>query len=151
MLRFSDALLREGNTIPLHQQVIKERAAVWYGKTGKPLARGHVARINAQCEAGIPTFLYLVQRVRGNYELHKGVVEAMSRDYPKHESSFVPEYYAQEEFLRKIRLWTRLRKLSRAPEDELRKLVLLNTGMPARLSLLHSMAGLFIVRRYDSG
>jgi hypothetical protein len=150
MLRFSDAFLREGNTIPLHQSVLKERGAVWYGKTGKPLARRHVTRINAQCEAGVPTFLYLVQRVGGNYELHKGVVEAMSRDYPKLESSLVPEYYAQQEFLRGIRLWTKLRKLSRAPGEELPKLVLLNTGMPARLSLLHSMAGLFIVRRYNS-
>ena len=79
MLRFSDAFLREGNTIPLHQHVLKERAAVWYGKTGKPLARRHVMRINAECEAGVPTFLYLVQRVRGNYEVYRGVVEAMSR------------------------------------------------------------------------
>jgi|NGEPerStandDraft_6_1074524.scaffolds.fasta_scaffold04074_3 hypothetical protein len=63
-------------------------------------------------------------------------------------SSLVPEYYAQEEFLRQVRLWTKLSKLSRAPEGELQKLVLLNTGMPARLSLLHSMAGLFIIRRY---
>ena len=121
---------------------------MWYGKTGKPLARRHVMRINAQCEAGVPTFLYLVQRVRKLRSV-QGSGRAMSRDYPKLESRFVPEYYAQEEFLKGIRLWTKLKQTfagSRRRVAETR----LSEHRHARTLVLcftDSMAGLFIVKK----
>ena len=150
LMRFSDALNPNGNTIEIHQQMIAEKGAVWFGKAGKPLGYRHVARISRQCEEHVPTFLYLVQRIEGQYELHKGSVLQVVRSLPSSERQFVPDYYSDLYFLKNVRYWTKLSTLTRAPKDEMEKLVLLNTGMPARLSLMHSMAGLFLVRRFRS-
>lgn len=150
LVRFSDMLLPSGDTIESHQKVISKKGAVWFGKAGKPLARNHIERINRQCSDHIVTFLYLVQRVAGQYELYKGTVLTMSRALPEGEEEFVPPYYKNLYLLRDVRYWTKLSKLAKAPQGELEKLLLVNSGMPARLSLYQSMAGLFLVRRYTS-
>lgn len=149
LVRFSDFQLPSGTTIKLHQEVISEQGAVWFGKAGKPLASSHVEHINRQC-AKQPSYLYLVQRVAGEYSLYRGSVLSMARSLPPDERVYVPRYYKDLYLLRDIRYWTKLSKLTKAPNRELEKLVLVNTGMPARLSLLNSMAGLFLVRRFRS-
>jgi hypothetical protein len=150
LLRFSDMLVPGGGTIASHQKVLSKEGGVWFGKAGKPLAHRHIQQINSQCKDHIASFLYLVQRVAGQYELYKGTVLTMSRSLPEGEQQFVPSYYKELYLLHDVRYWTKLSKLTKAPPQELEKLVLVNSGMPARLSLMQSMAGLFLVRRYNS-
>lgn len=150
LVRFSDMLLPGGGTIAIHQQVISQKGAVWFGKAGKPLARGHIEQVNKQCCDQVPSYLYLVQKMAGRYELFKGSVLTMSRSLPEGEEEFVPPYYKDLYLLRNVRYWTKLSRLLKAQSEEMEKLVLVSSGMPARLSLTQSMAGLFLVRRYTS-
>ena len=146
-MRFSDKLNHAVETIKAHNTVISSEGAVWLAKAGKPMAHNHIATINRQCDAGIPTYLYLVQRVREEYKLYRASVLAMTRKFPGEEQSLVPPYYETSPLLHDVQLWAKLSEIKAVPNKEIDTLVLVSTATPARSSLMYSMAGLFLVRR----
>lgn len=147
LMRFSDQLTDGPGTIESHQEVIREYGSVWMAKAGKTLAAEHIATIKQQVGEGLATFLYLVRRVNSEYELHRGTIVTLSREPPKSIGSLVPAYYRTTSLRENAGFWVHLGSLERAPKGELEKLVLRNTGSPARTTLMYSMAGLFLVRR----
>jgi hypothetical protein len=145
LMRFSDKFGPAVGTIKAHQDMIVSKGTVWLAKGGRPLARKHIATINQQLKNGIPTYLYLVQRVRDKYDLYCAHVLLMAREFPIAEKFLVPPYYTGN-FLLDANLWVKLSVIEPSPTNELEKLVLQNTATPAKSSLMYSMAGLFLVR-----
>jgi hypothetical protein len=146
LLRFSDKLGAIGDTIAAHKQVIAAHGSVWFGKMGRPLSRKYIERINAQCEAKIPTHLYLVQAGRGGYQVYRGNLLKMSRELPSKERKLIPTYYTQKSLLQYMRLWSKLSALAPFDNKNLSSLQVASSGSPIVQSLHGSMAGLFIVR-----
>ena len=87
------------DTIQAHQDLIERRGAVWLGKFGKKVASEHVLRVNQQCKEGIPTYLYLVKKRGGAYQVDRATVTAMARTLPRGQGDLVPPYYEERRLL----------------------------------------------------
>lgn len=146
LLRYSDKLNAAAETIPEHQKVISKSGAVWFGKLGRPVSINHVDKINKQIADGIPSFLYLVQRVGRNYETYCGTIVQITKNCPKDERELIPAYYYYKDIVDEIALWTKLSKIELVDQAALNKLVVATSGMPVLESLSSSMAAHFIVR-----
>jgi hypothetical protein len=149
LMRFSDALGRTEDTIAAHKEIISRHGAVWIGKLGKTLAWRHIGRINEQCARGVPSFLYLVQRKKRQYEAHRGSVVAVARGFPAKEQRLVPAYYEKRGMTRYMSLWLKLSAIVPVEQAEFRNLRIASTWMPVSQTLPHSMAALFIVRQRE--
>ena len=42
LVRFSDSLLKDRNTITEHTQIIQREGAVWFGKMGSPVSQRYI-------------------------------------------------------------------------------------------------------------
>jgi len=61
LLRFSDLLLKDGDTITEHNKVIESEGAVWFGKMGSSVAQRHIDVFNEQIQEENPIYVYLVK------------------------------------------------------------------------------------------
>ncbi|HVA79524.1 MAG TPA: hypothetical protein VNF29_01210, partial [Candidatus Binataceae bacterium] len=133
-------------TIQAHQDLIERQGAVWLGKFGKKLARAHVLRVNQQCKEGIPTYLYLVKKRSGAYQVHRGTVTSMARVLPRGQAHLVPPYYEERRVLKHIGFWTKVTEIVRLDLYDLRHLEVAASGTDVSYALRHSMAGHFLIR-----
>jgi hypothetical protein len=134
------------DTIRAHQDLIERRGTVWLGKFGKKLASEHVLRVNQQCKEGIPTYLYLVQKRSGAYQVHRATVAAMARTLPRGQGHLVPPYYEQRRLLRHIGFWAKVTDIVALDSYDLRDLEVAGSGTDVSYALRHSMAGHFLIR-----
>lgn len=128
-----------------HKQVIKEHGAVWLGKMGKTLGGKHILTMDKQRAEGIPTFLYLVQRVGSKYEVFRGTTLEIKKGLPERE--LVPKYYFKEEMFKYISVWIKLSKIESVDSTILNNLMVQSSGMPIGDTLTKSMAAMFVVRK----
>jgi len=145
LMRYSDLLHSVDDTIHLHREVLDRHGAVWVGKLGKPLARSHIAQVESQVQRGIPTYLFLVQRTAGRYEVYRGTVVEMARALPAAEGHLVPEYYEALGILAQVGFWTKVCRIERLDPGCLDALRVSTSGSAVPYSLITSMAGMFIV------
>lgn len=134
------------DTVQAHQDLIQRRGAVWLGKFGKRLASEHVLRVNQQCREGTPTYLYLVKKRGGAYQVDRATVQAMARALPRGQRHLVPAYYEEHRLLRHIGFWTKVTDIVRLDSYDLRDLEVASSGTDVSYALRHSMAGHFLVR-----
>ena len=114
---------------------------------GKALARGHVQRINGQCEQGVKTYLILVQKTKRGYQVYSGRIAQMARTFPQSANGYVPRYYDEKEITKYIRLWTKLTDLKKIGTESLSEFRLASSRMTLSQTLPRSMAALFIIHR----
>ncbi len=81
-MRYADSLFGGVDVVHEHEQVVRSEGAVWIGKIGRPLARKKASLLNEQIDRGIPTFLYLVQRIGGGYAWTKATLTRVERELP---------------------------------------------------------------------
>jgi hypothetical protein len=146
LMRFSDRMGFTQNTIAAHREVIQKRGATWLGKMGKTLGLGKVARINRQCRDRVPTFIYLVQKAPGGYQVYCGKISEVRRKLPPGGRRLVPEYYEANGLEKFMRLWIKLSSLHQVSSFEIADYVISSSGMPTLSTLGRSMAALFVVR-----
>jgi hypothetical protein len=61
LLRFSDSLLKDGDTITKHNKVIARDGAVWFANMGSSVAQRHIDVFNEQIQEENPIYVYLVK------------------------------------------------------------------------------------------
>lgn len=148
LAKFSDQLGFTSDTIAEHNKVIKDKGAVWFGKLGRRLGKEPLECLNQQCAHGIPTYLYLVQRREGTFQVFRGNVLEMTYTSGLHSRHLIPAYYQQHRLTENIHFWVRLSHIKRVNDGEsaLSKLILPTTGFPILRTLLKSMNPMFVVR-----
>lgn len=146
LMRFSDNITGVADTIAAHNGVIQKHGAVWIGKMGKPLGRNYIRRINEQCNQGIVSYLYLVQKGRGGYRVYRGTVLEMCRQIPLKETRLIPNYYTRNRLLNFVGFWVKLSDVNEVSVEVLNNLLISSSGMAVPSSLPRSMAALFVVR-----
>lgn len=149
-LRFSDAMFDVGDVLAQHQAVLDEHGAVWFGKFGKALADANIRQINQQVQEGVPTFLYLIQRVqlpnkRRGYEVYKARVVTMESEAPAVDDPLVPSYYDERELRGVISLWTKVSSLHHVSPEVLARLRVRRSHGRLGEVLKVSVAAMFIV------
>ena len=102
LIRFSDRLLENRNTIEEHQKVIGREGAVWFGKMGQPISQNAIDKLNKQVEDGIPTFIYLVKGNRRKPTAFISDLIIASKTIPEEEMDLISSYYKELEIFRFI-------------------------------------------------
>lgn len=144
LMRFSNEMSRVKDVIEAHRAVIDEHKAVWLGKMGKPLGMPKVDKLNAQSKSGVPTYVFMVQRVKGVYQVYRGTVLEVARRRP--ERALVPPYYLKDNIVQYVSLWIKLSQLEKVNLDELSNYRIASSGMAVPATLTRSMAALFFIK-----
>ena len=85
LLRFSDSLLEQGDTIDEHNQVVQRAGAVWFGKMGSPVSQQYIDLMNKQVEDGTATYVYLVKGNRRKSTAYRSKIISISKTLPEGE------------------------------------------------------------------
>lgn len=145
LMRYSDKF--SDDTIAAHLDVVRRKGSVWLGKMGKTLARQHVKALNEQCSNKVPTYVFLVQKLPGGYEVYQASLAEVSRSFPE-DQKLIPPYYDKQKITSYVRLWQRVTAIKKVDSAVLKRLHIVTSGSPAADSIRQSMAALFIVRQF---
>ena len=145
VMRFADGFLSAEDTIAEHRAVIAKHGCALIGKLGKTLGEDHITQLRKQCQEGTPTYLFLVQKVGREYEVHCANVLDVSRNLPVKEKSLVPKYYDRLGISSQIALWFKVSRISRFKTGGLSDYRIASSKKRVSQALRGSMAGLFII------
>ena len=146
VVRYSDSLVGEIDTIAMHRAVIDEKGSVWLAKLGKPVGQDRIDKLNAQATTKSQSFLYLVQNMTKRYVWARGTISRAQREMPK-ENELIPGYYEQFRIIRDASTWFKLTEIIHPPDAEVSGLVVASSARPIHYALHESMAPMFYVRR----
>lgn len=147
LMRFADSVLQVKDTIKEHHDIIEKHEAVWIGKLGKPLGPDSIKAVNRQVEADYTTYLFLVQKVRGEYAVYRGKVMAVAKELPEKERKLVPSYYRDK----KLSFWTKLSSIEPVSPRVLNNYHIASSSRPVLGTLKRSMAGMFVLNEGSAG
>jgi len=147
LMRFADSVLQINDTIKEHHEIITKHGAAWIGKLGKPLGPNHVKAVNRQVAAGHTTYLFLVQKVKGDYLFYQGKIVAVAEALPEKDRRLVPSYYRDK----KLAFWTKLSSLELVPTRILNNYHIASSSRPVLGTLKRSMAALFVLNEGQAG
>lgn len=145
VVRFAD-LISGLNTIKVHQDIIARHNAVWMGKFGKPLGTSKIRVLNNQIKKRIPTYIFLVTKIKGKYYWYKGTLLHIADESPTTQKGLIPRYYQEHNLLRLISLWMKLSNIDESSASDLKELYVTSSGHPLSETICGSMAGLFLVQ-----
>lgn len=146
LIRFSDNLFSAGDVISLHQQVIKERDFVWFGKLGNPIAQRHIEIINLQRQNNIHSYLFLVKGNRKKSTFYKATIELLSSNLPKNEKDMIPKYYFDLKIVKHMKFWAKLSSIRPIDENEIQNIQVMGSVLEIGETLVRSSSGHFVVR-----
>lgn len=138
-----------GDVIALHNAVVAEHGAVWFGKLGSTLAQGRIDLLNQQVEKKIPTYLYLVKGNRRKSTAYRAALIQVSREMPK-ETRLIPAYYAEKDLLQYMKAWMKIGQIEAIEMSEMDKLKAITSVFPISETLVRSSSGYFLVRESKS-
>jgi len=146
LLRFSDSLLKGGDTIEEHNQVVKCKGAVWFGKMGQTVSQNRIDILNGQVENGIPTYVYLVKGNRRKSTGYRGKLVLASKTLPEGEEQLVPSYYADLDIPKYVKFWVKIKEITPVDASDFLKMQVASSFSPLSESLVRSSSGHFIIR-----
>ena len=146
LLRFSDSLLKSGDTIDAHNQVVKREGAVGFGKMGMTVSQNNIDKLNQQVEEGIPTYVFLVKGNRRKSTAYRARLSSASKSLPKDEKGMVPEYYLDLDIPKYVKFWVKLTEIYPFEFADLQKLQVASSVLPIQETLYRSSSGHFFVR-----
>jgi len=146
LLRFSDSLLKEGDTIDEHNQVIQREGVVWFGKMGSTVSQSRIDILNEQVREDIPTFVYLVKGNRKKSTVYRARLAVASKTIPKGESQLVPPYYFSLDIPKYVNFWVKLTEIVPIDFSELKKLRVGSSVLPIHETISKSSSGHFFLR-----
>jgi len=150
LIRFSDRLLENRETISEHQKVIEQNGAVWFGKMGQPISQNAIDKLNKQVEENIPTFIYLV---KGNRKLPTAFICNLilaAKNIPEEEMNLIPTYYKELEITRFIKFWAKVNNIQQIENSELNKMSVASSVYPLQETLYKSSSGHFYIQERKS-
>lgn len=145
VVRFSDTLFGVGDVVTLHNNIVDEFGAVWFGKLGSPLSSTRVDWLNIQIEKDIPTFLYLVKGNRKKSSAYRTKLLLISKELPK-ETALIPAYYTEKKLIEFMRVWMKIGQIAPVEMSALAKLKAVSSIYPIAETLAKSSSGYFLVQ-----
>ena len=145
LIRFSNSLLKTGDTIDEHNKVVEQKGAVWFGKMGSTVSQKHIDVLNEQIEKGVPTYLYLVKGNRRKSTFYKAELIYASKSLPDEEKDLVPTYYQELDIPRFVKFWAKIGTITPADPADLRQLKVASSVFPISETLAKSSSGHFII------
>jgi len=146
LIRFSDRLLENRNTIEEHQKVIGREGAVWFGKMGQPISQNAIDKLNKQVEENIPTFIYLVKGNRKKPTFFISDLIVASKTIPDEETDLIPKYYEELGIIQFIKSWVKVTNLHEIDISYLSKMGVASSVYPLLESLSKSSSGHFYIK-----
>jgi hypothetical protein len=139
-----------GDVVALHNEVVDQQGAVWFGKLGGTLSQSRIDWLNKQIEQNISTFLYLVKGNRRKSTPYKADILAVSRDFPRKEKALIPPYYAEKKLLKFMNAWVKVGHIEQVEMADLKNLKTINSIFPIEETLVRSSSGYFLVHESKS-
>lgn len=149
VVRFSDTMFGVGDVVALHNALVDEHGAVWFGKLGQTLSQGRIDLLNQQVEKKIPTFLYLVKGNRRKSTAYRAGLIALTRQMPN-EAALIPSYYAEKDLIQYMKAWMKVGQIEAIELSEMDTLKAINSVFPIAETLVRSSSGYFLVRESNS-
>lgn len=146
LLRFSDMLLKEGDTILEHNKIVESNGFVWFGKMGTPVASKSIAILNQQVEKGIPTYVYLIKGNRKKPLAFLAELIIAARELPKREIIFTPSYYKDLELIKYMHFWVKMKQIIPIEFSRLERMRAISSVYPLPETLIKSSCGHFLIR-----
>ena len=150
LLRFSDSLLKNEDTITNHNNVVLRNGAVWFGKMGSTVSQVHIDKLNNQIKENVATYVYLVKGNRRKSIAYRAKLIFASKSYPKDEENLIPEYYRKLDIPRFVKFWVKIGEIVPVDHVELNKLRVVSSVFPLSETLSKSSSGHFIIHEIDS-
>jgi len=148
LLRFSDSLLKDGDTIEAHNEVIAREGAVWFGKMGSTVSQNHAEVFNQQVQSEISTYVYLVKGNRRKSTAYRGRLVMASKTLLDGEAHLVPSYYAELDISKYVKFWVKLSEIVPIELSELKTMRAISSVYPISETLVKSSSGHFIIREW---
>jgi hypothetical protein len=145
LLRFSDSLLKTGDTITAHTQVIEREGAVWFGKMGATVSQHNIDVLNDQVKKNIPTYVYLVKGNRRKSSAYRGKLVVASKTIPIEEQHLAPQYYEELDIRQYMKFWVKLSEIIPIDMAELQKMRVSSSVLPIQETLVKSSSGHFVI------
>ena len=145
VVRFSDTMFGVGDVIALHNTVVAQHGAVWFGKLGQTLAQSRMDMLNKQLEDGVPTFLYLVKGNRRKSIAYRAPLLQVAKSPPA-ETALIPAYYAQKDLLQYMKAWMKVGQIAPIEMSAMNTLKAISSVFPISETLVRSSSGYFLVR-----
>ena len=145
LLRFSDTLLKTGDTIDEHNQVVESEGSVWFGKMGSTVSQSQIDVLNGQVQDAIPTYVCLVKGNRRKSAAFRGRLVLASKTLPKGEENRVPSYYTDLSIPRYVKFWVKLTKIVPIDSADLNMMQVASSVLPIRETLFRSSSGHFFL------
>lgn len=149
VVRFSDSMFGVGDVVALHNTIVAEQGAVWFGKLGQTLSQSRADWLNVQIEKQIPTFLYLVKGNRRKSTAYRANLLRVEKEMPK-EQALIPAYYAEKDLIQYMKAWMKIRQIEPIEMAEMDRLKAINSVFPISETLVRSSSGYFLVRESNS-
>ena len=145
VIRYSDALYGNIDTVSAHRTIVEARGSVWLAKVGKPLGLSRIKTLKEQIDSGIGASLYLVQHKAGKYSWTGACLEDVRRGPAPSEEELIPKYYKESGLLNHAATWFRVSGFYDVTPKEKGSLVVASSRRPIGSALTTSMAAMFIV------
>ena len=146
LVRFSDSLLKDRDTIEQHNRVVEQQGAVWFGKMGSPVSQHHIDRLNEQSQAGTPTFVYLVKGNRRKSTAYRANLVLATRDFPEDEQALIPPYYTELQIPQYVKFWVKLGMITPISLEDLGKMKVASSVLSLAETLAKSSTGHFFIK-----
>lgn len=134
-LRFSDRFAPPNGTIKAHQDIIREKGHVWFGKLGLPVSDKAIDYI---CNNERPRILLIHS---GRTERYWAYVNAIQKECPP--LDLIPAYYRDD--ASKFHTWFQIVSFENAEKNILSQFVVLSSGQPLSAVSRSSMSPYFII------
>lgn len=149
VVRFSDSMFGVGDVVALHNAIVAEQGAVWFGKLGQTLSQSRMDWLNGQVAKNIPTFLYLVKGNRRKSTAYQASLLWVEKGMPK-EAALIPAYYAEKDLLQYMKAWMKIGRIEAIEMSAMDRLKAINSVFPISETLVRSSSGYFLVRESKS-
>ncbi len=140
-LRFSNKFAPECGTIAAHEEMIKMKGYVWYGKLGNKIAASVFGEILGNDE---PRILLIHSGATNRYWAY---VDKIQYDIP--ERDVIPAYYRDK--ADKFKTWFRVIRFEDASRDIMSKCTVASSGQELGIASKHSMSPYFKIIAPDPG
>ena len=139
-LRFSNKFAPECGTRVAHDELIKRKGYVWYGKLGNKIAASVFSDVLENDE---PRILLIQSGATYRYWAY---INKIQHELPDRED--IPEYYRNE--AEKFKTWFRVIKFEDAPRDIMAKCTVASSGQELGIASKHSMSPYFKIIAPDT-
>jgi hypothetical protein len=150
LIRFSNSLLKDKDTIEEHNNIVHQYGSVWFGKMGSPVSQGIIDILNNQVSQGISTFIYLVKGNRRKSTAYRSRLIFATRIFPENEKNLIPTYYSDLKIPQYVNFWVKLDFIDHIEFIDMNKMKVVSSVLPLSETLTKSQTGHFIIQERNS-